>query len=232
MNHAFFNQYQPDRGPLREQNLFISLSKHLYLTKDGYLRRQAKPIDPRIPGPKQLLTRLAVLDVDTGSVYGEFHNETTAKDLIGFLARAWSKKTEHPMKGVPKLLNVPAVALTDESYRDDLEFAVRHTGLLLGKLPSGFAAGANALKQLEHRVAAMQWRADDIEIDLEIIHSTAAAISVEASDSFSHMWAKRWEAVAPVDPSFLEAVDALYQTPGVWRSGPYELVLKGLLYKA
>lgn len=228
MNNVFFNHYQDGRSPGREQNLFISQSKHLYLTKAGYLRRQEKPIDARLPGTKRILIRLAVLDVDTGSVYGEYHEVDSEKDLIGFLARAWSKKALHPMKGVPQVLNVPAIALKDRAYRDDLAFAVRNTALRIGELPSGFSAGVHALKQLERCFESLMYRGGDREVDLYTMHATAGVVSLEASNSLAHMWNERWESVPPASPQFLEAVDKLYEEQGAWRGGPFELVLNGL----
>ncbi|MFC5511152.1 hypothetical protein ACFPOU_08425 [Massilia jejuensis] len=185
MNNVFFNHYQNGRGPGREQNLFISQSKHLYLTKAGYLRRQEKAIDARLAGAKRILTRLAVLDVDTGSVYGEYHEQDSEKDLIGFLARAWSKKALHPMRGVPLVLNVPAIALKDQTYREDLTFAIRNTALRIGELPSGFSAGVHALKQLERCVESLMYRSEGREVDLYAMHATAGIVSIEASNSLA-----------------------------------------------
>jgi hypothetical protein len=171
---------------------------------------------------------LVVLDVDTGSVYGEYHEQESTKDLIGFFARAWSKKALHPMRGVPQVLNVPAIALKDEAYRTGLEFVVRHAAVKLGELPSGFSASVHALKQLERGVESLTYRGGgDREVDLYMIHATSGVVSMEASNSLSHMWQKSWEALSPPE-EFLEAVDALYQEHGAWRSGPFELVLNGL----
>lgn len=228
MNNVFSNQYVSGRGPGREQNLFISQSKHLYLTKSGHLRRQEKPLDIRTAGAKRMLTRLVVLDVDTGSVYGEYHEQESTKDLIGFLARAWSRKWQHPMKGLPHILNVPAIALKDETYRTDLEFVVRHTTVRLSELPSGFSAGVHALKQFERGVESLTYRREDGEVDLYMIQATSGVVSAEASNSQSHMWRKEWEALSPPDECFLKEVDDLYQEHGAWRSGPFDLVLNGL----
>lgn len=54
--------------PGREQNLIVSHSKHWYAAKDGTLRYQQKDLDERTCGPKKLLTRFIVSDVDTGTV--------------------------------------------------------------------------------------------------------------------------------------------------------------------
>lgn len=228
MNEVFFNHFPTGRGPGREQNLFISQSKHLYLTKSGYLRRQEKTLDPGQAGAKRLLTRLAVLDVDTGSVYGEYHEPDSADDLIGFLARAWSTKALHPMKGLPVVLNVPAIALKVEAYRADLEFVARNTAVVLGKLPPAFSAGVHALKQLERGVESLMYRGEDGGVDLYTVQATSGVVSLEASNSLSHIWTEQWQSVSPAPPEFLSAVDNLYQEPGVWRTGPFNLVLNGL----
>ncbi|WP_194727131.1 hypothetical protein [Noviherbaspirillum malthae] len=229
MSNVFFNRFEAGSGPGRQQNLFISPSKHLYLTKAGYLRWQKKAIDPRLLGAKTLLIRLAVFDVDTGSVYGEYHTQEGAKDLIGFLARAWSAKADHPMKGVPRVLNLPAAVLKDDGYRRDLSFAVSHTDLHLGKLPSGFSAGVNALKQLEDRVASLPYRGASDGIGLDIMHATAGVTSDEASWALGqYLWNEGWKEVQPPTEYFLNAVDALYVEPGAWRSGAFKLVLNGI----
>lgn len=116
-------RFLPNRGcqaPCREQNLLISHSKHLYLTRDETLHYQKKPIDPRLPGAKTLLTRLVLLDVDTGTVYGEIHAEKTATDIVGFLARAWHRKPAHPMHGRPECLNVAKSSMANPEIRAEV----------------------------------------------------------------------------------------------------------------
>lgn len=229
MNSVFFSRFDKSAGPGREQNLFVSVSKHLYLLKDGSLKYQQKELDARTAGARELLTRLVLLDVDTGTLYGEMHTASTSKDLAGFLARAWSVKADHPMRGLPAHLNVPKVVRAEERYRNDLDQLCSAGNIVIGDLPGGFAAGVHAVKQFEKTVESLFWRSGDkLSPDLYMVQVCSGALSAEASNSMSYRWKDRWAAVSAPPPVFFDRVDALYQQPGNWRQGPFELVLNGV----
>ena len=211
----------------REQNLLISTSKHLYLTKSGFLRRQQKPIDPRLPGNKILLKRLVILDVDTGTVYGEMHLDADDPDLIGFLARAWSRKTLHPMRGFPRHLNVPKVVMENPLMRGDLSLLQQEGGFTIAPLPAGFAAGIHAVKQFELETESMVWSIE-VEAHMELIQAVSAVISRQASSAMSFFCENAWDAVQAPDQAFTTWVDGQYKKIGAWRHGSYELVLDGV----
>lgn len=228
MNRPFLSMYDANARPCREQNLLISLSKHLYCLADGTLKHQKKELDPRIPG-KQLITRFVLLDVDTGYVYGECHDKDSCEDLAGFLARAWIKKPMHAMHGIPSILNVPAIAFKNPSYKSDLDLIVRSTGLTLGELPSGFSAGIHAVKQFEAAVQSLQWRGRwQSAPTLADAQACSALLSAQASNSLSHLWEKKWQDVPPVPEAFLSEIDGLYDERGAWREAPFDIVLNGL----
>lgn len=231
VTNAFFSLYDPAAGPGREQNLFIGISKHIYRLKSGALKYQSKALDPRIPG-KDLITRFVLLDVDTGTVYGECHGPETCKDLVGFLARAWSKKHDHPMRGIPATLNVPKLVWKDDEYARDITLIREAAGtgdMYIGDLPSGFAAGVHAVRQFEKAVASLFWRVkDSSKADLLLAQICSAILSAEASDSFAGSWKAKWDAVAPPPSEFFEAIDGYYKPPGAWRLPPFDIVLNGL----
>lgn len=229
MNNVFFSSLDKSAFPGREQNLFVSLSKHLYLLKDGSLKYQQKELDIRTAGARELLTRLILLDVDTGTLYGEMHTAATSKDLAGFLARAWSMKADHPMRGLPAQLNVPKVVRSVERYRKDIDHLCSAGNIVIGDLPGGFAAGVHAVKQFEKSVESLFWRSGgELSPDLYMVQVCSGALSAEASNSMSYRWKERWAAVSAPPPAFFERVDALFERPGCWKQGPFELVLNGI----
>jgi hypothetical protein len=197
------------------------------LTKKGFLRRQQKPIDPRYHGNKTLLTRLVVLDVDTGSVYGEIHSADTSPDLLGFLARAWSVKASHPMHGIPEHLNIPKAVTQDASMSDDLRRLANAFHFSMAPLASGFSAGIHAVKKFEIEVESLIWRLDQ-DIELEGVLAISGVVSHLASSGMSLYLEQLWREIPVPGDDFYGWVDAQYEIPGGWRLGPYEMVLKGL----
>lgn len=218
---------EPKLGPCRVQNLLVSTSKHLYLTKSGALRRQHKEIDPRLPGTKILLTRLVVLDVDMGTMYGEMHNADNSLDLLGFIARAWSVKADHPMHGIPKQLNVPKAVIDDADMNRDLSLLASASHFTVAPLPAGFAAGIHAVKQFEIKIESLLWRVEG-DVNLESILAASAAISRSASSGMSLLREEIWRAIPAPSEDFFALIDAQYDPVGGWRVGPYEWVLKGV----
>ena len=161
-----------NRYPGREQNLFIGQMKHLHVLKDGLLKYQKKELDARASG-KSLITRFLIFDLDSMMAYGECHSDETKHDLSGFLARAWSAKPDHPMHGIPTVLNVPRVVFKNEGYRADIEGITRTTGITIGALPTGFGEGVHAIKRFDEHVRSLC----DRGLSLSIAQNCSAAIS-------------------------------------------------------
>jgi hypothetical protein len=155
------------------------------------------------------------------------HLDFCVPDLIGFLARAWSKKTIHPMRGVPLQLNVPKAVLEDQSMRGDLHLLAKVAAFTIAPLPAGFAAGIHAVKQFELETQSLIWSIDG-EVDIGFIHTVSAVISQRASNALSGIWVKAWDTVQAPSDSFTTWVDAQYETIGGWRLGSFEVVLNGL----
>lgn len=230
MSTSFFNQYVPGCQPGREQNLFVSHSKHLYLTgKDLQLRSQKKELDPRLPGNRCMLRRLVLLDVDTGVLYGEMHLLDGRKDLAGFLARAWHVKPNCPMRGLPRQLNVPKSLWNDGELREDLRRLQGWGGFEVGDLPGGFAAGVHAVKQFEREVEDLLWRGNDqYAPDFRLLTMGSGVLSMQAAAFACHTWRERWERVPPPPDEFFRNVDLLWDPMGAWRSGDHKVVLDGI----
>lgn len=216
-----YNQSRPDAHPAREQNLFISISKHLHCLKDQTLKYQSTPIDPRIPG-KSLLVRLILLDVDTGVFYGEFQENDDA-DLLGFLARAWSDKADHPMRGFPDVLNLPRAINSSTVYIEALHYIQAAAPLDFGEMPSGFKAGIHAVKQFEKQVIETMWL-DGQPIALGVAQALSASHSKMACWG-ARSWNDAWSQVPSLTPDILAHFDAAYDPVGAWRKDRYEHVL-------
>lgn len=229
MSISFLNSLDRTRLPAQEQNLFISHSKHLYLTQDGLLKYQKKDLDPKLPGKRALLQRFVLLDVISGSVYGELHELAGPKNLAGFLARAWHLKPHNPMRGIPKVLNVGQLVLGDPTYQADLRLLSELGGFRLGPLPGGFAGGIHAVKAFEKAVESVFWRTgENIAPDISMVRALSGALSAEASGPMAYLWKEKWSMVSPPPAEFFDRIDSLYQTPGAWRLGDYEIVLQGI----
>ncbi len=211
--------------PNQKQNLLISQSKHLYLTKGGNLRYQDKPIDPRLPGAKTLLTRLVLLDVDTGTVYGEMHTDDTAGDLVGFLARAWHPKPHHPLHGLPALLNLPKSGMVNPDFRSAIAMVEDVFGVALGDLPPGFNAGIHAVKNFEKEVISLayryRWELNVTDVPMDFVQASSDFISRTASTRMSLLLDEAWAAVPQIAPEVFARVDALYESHGAWRGWPF-----------
>ncbi|WP_219096296.1 hypothetical protein [Pseudomonas sp. UMAB-40] len=212
--------------PNREHSFLISKSKHLYLTRDGLIKHQKKEIDPRVPGAKTLLERLVIVDVDTGVAYCEMQPADEPPDIVGFLARAWSIKPNHPMRGFPQRLNVPKKLMEDPAYRRDLWMLSAWGEFELWSIPSGFGPGIYAVKKFETVLRGLPRR--DCPLSLDLVIRLSALISRQASSKLSWRFDKLWESVKGPESAFSEMIDQLYEPPDGWRINEYAEVLNGV----
>lgn len=220
--------------PNAEQNLLFSVSKHLYATKTGLLRRQKKELDPRVPGDRTLLTRLLAYDRQTGVFYAELH-EYGEEDLLAFLARAWIRKPDCKLQGIPHTLNVPRSLLATARLKADLDFIVSRVPVRLGPLPSGFSAGATPLRQFEIAVDDFRaYRAGQVnnktdQMSLNQAQLLSAVISDVACAGTSFLSDKEeWDECKQAPATLFEAVDQEYEPTAAWRTYPWDWVLSGM----
>lgn len=225
---AFINTFDPQTRPNRHQTLFVSLSKHLYLTKDDSVKRQDKDLDPHTCGERRLLKRYVILDVDTGQVYGEYHEAGQAPhDLLGFLARAWARKKHNHMHGLPSQLNIPQSVWND----DDAASALREVSgfdVMLAPTQGGFGGGIHAVRNFEKRAYELKWSmASGDKLPFKFIQMASAIIGQKASSSDSPIWHSRWDEVPEVPLAFTAMMDARYEIPKAWSLGYYGYGIHG-----
>jgi len=227
MHRAAYHHFFSRTGTAnREQNLLVSLSKHYYLQKYERIAYRKKPIDPRVPGERTPLRRIAVLDVDTGVFYGEFHHTEESIDLIGFLARAWHTKVHNPMRGFPRQLNIPRAMFVDAELHSQLRWLQpRAESFSLSTLPSGFQAGAHVAKGLESELQSSISMTDD-KLNLFYAQMMADIMSAQASNTGIAYTKAEWLAIPPPPSSFFAEIDSQYpDCPGFWRQDQFAIVL-------
>lgn len=215
-------------GPAAEQNLLVGVSKHHHILKDGTIRWQKSPLNPRLLG-KRYLRRMVLFDCGTGDFYGECCAEDGPKDIIGFLARARITKPDHPMKGVPGTLNVPTAVRTDPEYAAQLRWLQSRVPFAVGEIPSGFAAGVHVTRLFEGAIGDLRVSADieDVVVTLEMAQACSALITGRISRSNRYRIDDPWAKVMPPPASFIEAVDQIYEPRGGWRMAPFDLIVEG-----
>ncbi|MFD2369048.1 hypothetical protein ACFSO0_03505 [Brevibacillus sp. GCM10020057] len=130
--------------------LLVSVSRHYYFGKDGYLRYQNKPLDVDLKNAlksrKEHLIYYILRDHYSGTF--AFRMATTRRplSLADFLYYAWSgeKQEEKFIYGLPDALFVPKTVTTDGLFAalESLDIMPLHP-------PSGFASGVRIFRDIE-----------------------------------------------------------------------------------
>jgi len=212
-----------------EQNLFVGICKHHYLTSTGLVRHQTKPLEPRDRSGRILLTRMIAYDAGTGVLYGEIRTPDGANDVIGFLARAWSSKPDHPMHGLPARLNVARTLKV--RHRQDVERLCRVAGVAVGLLAAGFGSGSgHAAAGLDRQLDAIGYSPEARKThDPSWVQGCSALMSRDACAASIGVSMDAWVRVPPPPPALFAWVDSTQGTS--WREFPWSAVLNGLLSK-
>lgn len=223
-----FSEFNPPYRPNREQNLLVGYCKHWFRTRDGALKYQKKVLDPRLAAGRELIKRLVVMDVDTGIYYGELHGTETASDVTGFLARAWSVKADHPLRGVPSQLNVSSAERKASGTWEQLCSLSEALSLKVGRLPSGFTAGAHAAKGIEAEIESVSFALGEKPLTIWTLQAMASLLSAKASCQSIFSFGHSYESVPGLPAAFATLLDQRSPPLGDWRSGPFKAALDGL----
>lgn len=205
--------------PNRAQYLVVSDSKHLFLRGDHeQIDHQKKELDPRTCGSRKMVTRLIAVDEDTGVFYGELWPRDEI-DLIGFLARAWSTKDKHPMRGSPELLYVPGAVAQNKELLEQVRIMARFRGAMLEPSPAGFGPATVACREYERSLLHHGAGAYDKSgrMPLMVAHQAANLLSMMACFSAIQAFDKHWSKVDPMSEHAIREIDGLYDPIGAWR---------------
>lgn len=214
-----------DKGmkPNRAHHLVVSDSKHLFFyEKDEVIRYQKKELDPRTCGTRRMLSRLVTIDEDTGVLYGELWPRDEELDIVGFLARSWARKSNHPMRGFPSFLYASSRVLNDKRLANDLESCALIGNVQVHPAPGGFGPSTVAAREYERQLQYAGAGAGDGRFVLSAAHLAAQEISLLACSNAAAVFATQWSAVEGPSSDALARFDAFYVEPGAWRLGDFE----------
>jgi len=128
--------------------LLVSVSRHLYVKKNGLLKYQEKPMEINLSTLKKShrehLVYYVLRDARTGTFFLEITTSHTMIPLADFLYRAWEQTSGKYIWGLPDSLSVPK-GLAVKGLLDGLD-ALDVKAVLPS---SGFAAGVRVIRDIE-----------------------------------------------------------------------------------
>lgn len=150
-------QYQTDYSNQVHQ-LIISVSKHLWVSKDNRLLHQKKPFDVDLrtlnKAVKEHVVHYLLTDHFSGALYGETCTVSSMIHPGEFLHRAWSQKEDYVFCGLPEMLTVPQSAIEMFPQMINLLAAME---VKIAKVTSGFQGGIRTIRTWEDRLLYESW---------------------------------------------------------------------------
>ena len=142
--------------PNHAHQLMVSVSKHYYLSREGILKYQKKPMEVTLKGLSAAKIRHMVIQVLRDHCSGVFYAEVAfgpeLPTVRQFLARAWGEKASYPFHGLPILLSMPQ---TVKDFEPALAEAIEGLGVTLVGVTSGFQGGIRDLRTIESNLILM-----------------------------------------------------------------------------
>ena len=145
--------------------LNVSVSKHLYVTKTGFLRHQKKPMETSLKtlgrSGREHVVYYLVRDHLSGCFYGEVCGSSELIPIAEFLHRAWSEKDGYAFQGLPDLLVLPETVRGGFPGMAGLLDAL---GIQRVKATSGFQAGVRDVRSLEEAIRYLDARQGGVDL--------------------------------------------------------------------
>lgn len=140
--------------------LIVSPSKHYYVTRSGVFKFQKKPFESKLKNANQTnkieVLHYLVRDHFSGLFYWEICSAESPIPIYEFLYRAWSKKENHPLYGIPDFMTVPKNV---NSFFPGLIDFIEKLGITFIKVTSGFQGGVRDIRTIE---SELKWAGFDI----------------------------------------------------------------------
>lgn len=168
---GFIDPSTPMNGRHR---LLLGRSKHLVLDDHDRVRYRERE-NPRAKTHYRPLSRVLVVDTQTDCLYGEIHLRLTAPTILSVLGRAWHAKEQHPMRGLPNILELAKP--TSSNHLGPVYRHLHALGISTAPLPGGFAAGVHVYKQFDNRVKEVLFNANVSKLELTFFQTVSAALT-------------------------------------------------------
>ena len=156
-------RYQSDYSNELHQ-LIVTPSKHYYITARGALKYQKKPFEIRLENldaaKKTHTIHFLLRDHFSGLFYWEICSSSAVIPIYEFLFRAWSKKSNHPLYGIPDYMTIPKSV---QSYFPALLGFIEEMGVVHIKVTSGFQGGIRDIRTVEDALAVAGFYLDDAQ---------------------------------------------------------------------
>lgn len=223
MQNAIIREFLGERAvPNRLQQIAVTDSKHLYCSgADSQIHYQKKDLDPRTCGRRVMLSKIIAVDVDTAVFYAELYPRQGKPDLVGFMARAWANKTNHPMRGAPKTLSVPPKLYENPELIAQVRYCARAAGVHVVGFRDGYLEVGAAARAFEREIRSCGWQFENGPWTPNHVLHGAPEISAMACMDCVETFKEKWQQTVPVTKEFLAEIDKCYEPTGAWRKlGP------------
>ena len=142
--------------------LIVSPSKHYYVTGSGAFKYQKKPFELKLENVDQAkknhVIHYLIRDHFSGLFYSEICSSHTPIPIYAFLFRAWGKKQNHPLYGIPDFMTVPKNV---QSYFPGLLGFIEKLGVTYVKVTSGFQGGVRDIRTIEDELKHVGFNFDN-----------------------------------------------------------------------
>ncbi len=147
-----FRKYRTEY-PNEVHQITVSVSKHLYVKKNGRVAWQKKPFEVDLQkleaAKKDHIVHYLIKDHFSGTFYGEVGRASEILSLGEFLFRAWSLKEKYLFFGMPAYAIIPQVVI---DYFPPVENLLRCFEIKYQTATSGFQAGVRTIRTWDENV--------------------------------------------------------------------------------
>lgn len=173
--------------------LVVSVSRHLWIGKDGAIRYQKKPFEISLAklgsSTRRHVVHYLVRDHYSGAFFAEIATSPDLPDVRKFLLRAWCRKDQLSFCGMPEYLTVPKTV--DVQFPNLLTW-LDELGVEKLEATSGFQAGVRDLKTWEDDLRSrLYWYPPN---DLDRLPALAESMCYDLTERelFSRPHVSRW----------------------------------------